>query len=178
MLPLFSSMQHCTRLWPSHPFILHPRFLQFIEIWFKKYGSRNLVREKWLTRKKNWVCRTTFLEQLFYTFLEKCLQNKWSTSFFVIIKYLNCEMKTYNNVVIGIGSSSCHTIGTYSSFSNSSGGLSITESNFIKIMVSNFSNQESLISKANLGQFHLRPFNQHLDFWKSRSWEIKVCFRP
>ena len=21
-----------------------------------------------------------------------------------------------------------------------------------------------------------RPFNLHLDFWKSRSWEIKVCF--
>ena len=64
----------------SHPFILHPWFLQFLEIWFEKYGSRNLVqeiwleksgwpekkvvlyhkstrnlvREKWLTRKKNW----------------------------------------------------------------------------------------------------------------------------
>ena len=41
----------------SHPFILHPRFLQFLEIWFEKYGSRNLVgdnlvQEKWLTRKK------------------------------------------------------------------------------------------------------------------------------
>ena len=23
-----------------------------------------------------------------------------------------------------------------------------------------------------------RPFNLHLDFWKSRSWEIKVCFKP
>ena len=35
-----------------HPFILRPRFLQFLEIWFEKSGSRNLVREKWLTRKK------------------------------------------------------------------------------------------------------------------------------
>ena len=23
-----------------------------------------------------------------------------------------------------------------------------------------------------------RSFNLHLDFWKSRSWEIKVCFNP
>ena len=29
-----------------HPFILRPRFLQFLEIWFEKSGSRNLVREK------------------------------------------------------------------------------------------------------------------------------------
>jgi hypothetical protein len=61
------------------------------EMWMEKSGSRNLVREKWLTRKKcgfipqiqpfsAWrkvvdqkkkirVSRTTFLEQLFYTFL-------------------------------------------------------------------------------------------------------------
>ena len=38
-----------------------------------------LVREKWLTRKKVRVCRTTFLEPLFYTFLEKWLQIKCST---------------------------------------------------------------------------------------------------
>ena len=69
------------------------------EIWFEKSGSRNLVREKWLTRKKmvlyrksnffrfkksGWpekkirVYRITFLEPLFYTFLEKWLQNKCS----------------------------------------------------------------------------------------------------
>ena len=24
----------------------------------------------------------------------------------------------------------------------------------------------------------IRPFNMHLDFWKSRSWKIKVCFKP
>ena len=29
-------------------------------------------------KKKIWVCRTTFLELLFYTFLEYWLQNKWS----------------------------------------------------------------------------------------------------
>ena len=33
--------------------------------WFEKSGSRNLVREKWLTRKKIRVCRTTFLEKWF-----------------------------------------------------------------------------------------------------------------
>ena len=37
----------------THPFILHARFLHFLEIWFKKYGLRNLVREKWMTRKKD-----------------------------------------------------------------------------------------------------------------------------
>ena len=63
-----------------------------LEIWFEKSGLRNLVRgrcfcklgffflvrEKWLTRKKIRVCRTTFLEPLFYIFLEKWLQIKWS----------------------------------------------------------------------------------------------------
>ena len=34
------------------PFILRPRFLLFVEIWFEKSGSRKVVREKWLTRKK------------------------------------------------------------------------------------------------------------------------------
>ena len=37
-----------------------------------------LVWEKCLTRKKIRVWRTFFLEPLFYTFLEKRLQNKWS----------------------------------------------------------------------------------------------------
>ena len=37
--------------------------------WFEKSG--------W-PQKKIRVCRTTFLETLFYTFLEKWLQNKWS----------------------------------------------------------------------------------------------------
>ena len=36
----------------THPFILHPRSLQFLEICFKKSDYRNLVQEKWLTRKK------------------------------------------------------------------------------------------------------------------------------
>ena len=93
--------------WSTHPFILQPRFLQFLEIRFQKYGlrnlvqeiwfeksgwpekkvvlyhksTRNLVHEKWLARKKNWVCRTTVLKSLFYTFLEKWLQNKWSNGF-------------------------------------------------------------------------------------------------
>ena len=34
----------------KHPFILRPRFLQFIELWFKKSGLRNLVQEKWFCK--------------------------------------------------------------------------------------------------------------------------------
>ena len=34
---------------PLHPFILHPRFLQFLEIWFEKSGSR-----KEIDQKKRW----------------------------------------------------------------------------------------------------------------------------
>ena len=34
----------------SGPFILRPRFLLFVEIWFKKSGSRNLVHEKWFEK--------------------------------------------------------------------------------------------------------------------------------
>ena len=69
------------------------------EIWLEKSGSRKvvdqkkkvflyhkstffLVGEKWLARKKIWACRTTFLEPLFYTFLENWLQNKWSNRSF------------------------------------------------------------------------------------------------
>ena len=83
---------------------MRPGFLQFLEIWFEKSGSRNLVREiwfqnsgwpkkrwfytidlaffqvgeKWLTRKKIGVWRTTFLEPLFNTFPEMRSQNKRS----------------------------------------------------------------------------------------------------
>ena len=34
----------------THPFILQPQFLQFLEIWFEKSGSRNLVREIWFEK--------------------------------------------------------------------------------------------------------------------------------
>ena len=33
-----------------HPFILQPQFLQFLEIWFEKSGSINLVQEKWFCK--------------------------------------------------------------------------------------------------------------------------------
>ena len=33
-----------------HPFILQPRFLQFLEIWLEKSGWRNLVREIWFEK--------------------------------------------------------------------------------------------------------------------------------
>ena len=68
----------------THPFILHPQFLQFLEIWFVKSGSRKVVDQK----KKIWVCRTTFLKPLFYTFLEKWLQNKWSNGSTLSYLYL------------------------------------------------------------------------------------------
>jgi hypothetical protein len=83
---------------------------QVREIWIEKSGSRKMVLqtfffwfeksgwpekkvglyckstffqvgEKWLTRKKIRVWRTTFLEPLFYTFLEKWLQIKWLFGF-------------------------------------------------------------------------------------------------
>ena len=53
-------MYSCKVYQLTHPFILRPHFLQFLEIWFEKSGSRKvvlqtriffLVREKWLTRK-------------------------------------------------------------------------------------------------------------------------------
>ena len=34
----------------NYSFILLPRFLQFLEIWFEKSGSRNLVQEIWFER--------------------------------------------------------------------------------------------------------------------------------
>ena len=33
-----------------HPFILRPQFLQFLEIWLEKSGSRRLVREIWFEK--------------------------------------------------------------------------------------------------------------------------------
>ena len=34
----------------NYSFILLPRFLQFLEIWFEKSGSRNMIREKWFCK--------------------------------------------------------------------------------------------------------------------------------
>ena len=42
----------CHFYFDSGPFILQPLFKKGVENWFEKSGSRNLVREKWLTRKK------------------------------------------------------------------------------------------------------------------------------
>ena len=38
----------------------------------------------------------------------------------------------------------------------------------------------STLSGPGDGRFYtlIRPFNLHLHFWKSRSWKIKVCFKP
>ena len=67
------------------------------EIWFEKSGLRKVVDQKkrwfytiiphffWFEKsgwpeKKIRLCRTTFVEPLFYTCLEKWLQNKWSST--------------------------------------------------------------------------------------------------
>ena len=34
----------------NHPFILRPQFLQLLEIWFEKSGSRKVVREIWFEK--------------------------------------------------------------------------------------------------------------------------------
>ena len=34
------------------------------------------------------------------------------------------------------------------------------------------------LKKKSITTSNCRPFNLHLDFWKSRSWEIKVLFKP
>ena len=81
------------------------------EIWFKKSGSRKAVdlNKRWfytinppffMLEKSGWpekkirVCRATFLEPLFYTFLEKWLQIKWSTLFpsklFFLLSRFSC----------------------------------------------------------------------------------------
>ena len=36
------------RLIATHPFILHTRFLKFLEIWFEKSGSRKGVLQNWI----------------------------------------------------------------------------------------------------------------------------------
>ena len=59
----------------SHPFILQPRFLQFLEIWFKKYGLRNLVREIWF-EKSGWPEKKVVLYHISKFFL---VQEKWLT---------------------------------------------------------------------------------------------------
>ena len=71
----------------NYSFILLPRFLQFLEIWFEKSGSRNLVQEKWFCKIRfffsgqllfsNHYSLTTFLEPIFSNYLEKWLQVKW-----------------------------------------------------------------------------------------------------
>ena len=70
---------------------------------------------------------------------------------YTIIKYLNYEMKTYNNVVIGICSSSQFTSYPCSSHREGCGRTTVTESNVIKMMVSNFK-KVSIISKADPAQ--------------------------
>ena len=85
-----------------HSFILHPRFLQFLEIWFVKSGLRNLVREiwfeksgcpekkvvlyhkspffqvgeKWLTRKKNPSLKNHFSRTTFLHFSRKVVADQ------------------------------------------------------------------------------------------------------
>ena len=59
---------------PNGPFILHPRFLQFLEIWFEKSGLRNLVREIWF--KKSGSRKMVFQTWIFFLVREKWLTRK------------------------------------------------------------------------------------------------------
>ena len=65
-----------------------------------------LVREKWLPRQKVLVCRTTFLEPLFYTFLETWLQIKWLHGCYFTWKYyaiyipIRCLRDLYLGLII------------------------------------------------------------------------------
>ena len=52
-LSVFKFTLNCTKHnGNTSPFYSATRFLQFLEIWLEKSGWRNLVPEKWLTRKK------------------------------------------------------------------------------------------------------------------------------
>ena len=68
------------------PFILQPLFQKSVEKWFQKSGSANSDLFFWSTTFlepdfSNQISRTTFPEPLFYTFLEKWLQIKWSSEY-------------------------------------------------------------------------------------------------
>ena len=58
----------------SHPFILRPRFLQFLEIWLEKSGSRNLVGEIWF--EKSGSRKVVLQNQFFFLVQEKWLTRK------------------------------------------------------------------------------------------------------
>ena len=82
-------------LWPCQGRSFSRNKFLVQEIWFEKSGWPEkkmvlyhkstffLVREKWLTRKKIRVWRTTFLEPLFYTFSESRSQNKRSSALWI-----------------------------------------------------------------------------------------------
>ena len=60
-----------------HPFILQPRFLQFLEIWFEKCGWRNLVQEIWF-EKSGWPEKKVVIyhKSTFFVVREKWLTRK------------------------------------------------------------------------------------------------------
>ena len=90
------------------------------EIWFEKSGSRKVVdkKKRWFytinppffrLEKSGWpekkirVCRTTFLEPLFYTFLEKWLQIKCSNGGTTNSEILGLRKFSYDEPVFFIG---------------------------------------------------------------------------
>ena len=59
-------------------------------------STRNLVREKWLTRKKNLSLQNHFSRT---TFLEKWLQNKCSSAFQVFLNAVSFKFLFFNNML-------------------------------------------------------------------------------
>ena len=87
----------------THPFSLCPCFLQFLEIWFEKFGSKILVGEKWFCKlwfsswfqkngwpEKRWVYtrnlpffrleKSGFANSIFFLVWEKWLTRKKKSS--------------------------------------------------------------------------------------------------
>ena len=73
--------------WPEKKVGLYYKstFFQVGEKWFCKLGFFFWFEKSGWPEKKIRVCRTTFLEPLFYTFLEKWLQIKWSIGKYVML---------------------------------------------------------------------------------------------
>ena len=77
--------QKLTRRKGQSPFYSAPSifavFRNLVQVkWFCKLGFFFWFEKSGWPEKKIQVCRTTFLEPLFYTFLEKWLQIKWPTA--------------------------------------------------------------------------------------------------
>ena len=80
----------------THPFILRPQFLQFLnlvrEIWFKTSGSRNLVRKIWFEKSGS---RKVVLQTLiFFSGLRKVIDQKNRWVYIINPPFFNYNMPT------------------------------------------------------------------------------------